>query len=387
MFATTKRKLSMLVRALREAANAIVRGDFFGSSLQNQLVTLEALQETLRSLGDLKKQNEALALKIHEVNESLGLRISEAKEGQALEWSKANEALTLKMREANEAMARGIGEIAKATNSTQATWLGMDDQNEPEEAVIRFLLPFLKEKTAIDVGAHRGSFTKALLEMGFVRVWAVEPHPLLAGELTQAHGNDPRVAILPLALGSENGDAKLHLAAHAFDSAIPEDPLLFSALIPRNLPPGLELSGETIAVQVRTIRSLAEEGRLPEKAGLLKVDAEGGDLAVFLGMNGTGSYEILMSEFWSPDFVFATPGIPGHEAACEYLAGAGYPFSISIVRKADRSLCWTANMPVALRQTWGNTLYFRDAALFQAGMSFVSKFLPGPALSDAPVKP
>lgn len=337
------RKLLALMRTLHGAANAVVRGDFFGSSLQNQLVTLEALQETLRSLNDLKQHNDALALR--------------------------------------------ISEIATATNATQASWLGIDDQNEPEEAVIRFLLPFLDEKTAIDVGAHRGRFTKALLEMGFTNVRSVEPHPVLVEQLIDAHRNDPRVTILPLALSSEDGDAKLHLVTQSSDASNEVDPFLFSALNPHNMPPGLEFTGETVAVQVRTISSLAKEGRLPDTAGLLKVDAEGYDLSVFKGMNGMSGYEILMSEFWSPDFVFATPGIPDHEAVCKYLAGTGYPFSISIVRRADRSLCWTANMPVALRQTWGNTLYFRDAALFQAAISFVSKFIPGPALSDAPAKP
>lgn len=343
-------KLSSLMRALREAANAVVRGDFFGSSLQNQLVTLEALQETLRGLSDLKQQNEAL-------------------------------------KQQNEALALRAGEIAVATNATLAIWgLGKEDQNEPEEAVIRFIMPFLTDKTAIDVGAHKGCFTKELLGMGFSAVWSVEPHPHLAEKLTQTYLDDSRVSVLALALASENSDAALHLVSRSRDATDSTDPLLFSALTPHNMPCGLEFTGETVAVQARTISSLVKEGRLPNKAGLLKVDAEGYDLAVFKGMNSMSGYEILMSEFWSPDFVFATPGIPDHEAVCKYLAGTGYPFSISIVRRADRSLCWTANMPVALRQTWGNTLFFRDAALFQAAISFVSKFIPGPALSDAPAK-
>lgn len=336
-------KLSSLMRALRDAANAVVRGDFFGSSLQNQLITLEALQETLRSLSELKQQNEALSLK--------------------------------------------VSEIAAATNATQAIWgLGEEDQNQPEEAVVRFMLPFLTDKTAIDVGAHRGRFTEELLRMGFSAVWSVEPHPLLAEKLLQSYRDDSRVTVLALALASENSDAALHLVSPSRDATNSADPLLFSSLNPHTMPPGLEFTGETLAVQVRTISSLAKEGRLPDKAGLLKVDAEGYDLAVFKGMSGMSGYEILMSEFWSPDFVFATPGIPDHDVVCKYLAGVGYPFSISIVRRTDRSLCWTVNMPVALRQTWGNTLYFRDAALFQAAMSFISKLIPGPALSDPPAK-
>jgi FkbM family methyltransferase len=354
------RKLKSLCRSCVNAANAIVRGDFFGSSLQSQAVTLEALRAALGSLEALRQDTEALR-----------------QDTEALRQD------TEALRQDTEALGLSVAGISAATHAAQASWLlGLNDQNEPEEALLCFLLPFLGEKTAIDVGAHRGRFTEALLNMGFARLWACEPHPQLSVALDQTYRNDARVDVLPLALSSQDGSAVLHLVSRSADEVESVDPLLFSALNPHSMPPGLEFSGETVPVEMRTIASLVAEQRLPAKAGLLKVDAEGYDLEVFKGMAASCCYDMLMSEFWSPDFVFATPGIPDQSEVGKYLSGAGYPFSISIVRKTDRSLAWVANMPVRLRQVWGNTLYFREAGLFQAALSFVSQMLPGPALHE-----
>jgi FkbM family methyltransferase len=322
-------KTKKLLSSGMDVAHAIVEGNYFANTLENQLTALEALKDLMRRVESLETTFDGLDSRVR------------------LAFSNT--------------MAELSADAAK--------------QNEPEEKIIQFILPFLREKTAIDVGAHRGRFTEALLTMGFEKIYAIEPHPQLAKELKDTYVGDSRVDILAAALGKQDGEGNLHLVAQAATGAIDTDPLLFSALQPHSMPAGIEFTGEKIAVKVRRLENLIAEGILPSTAGLLKVDAEGQDLEVLKGMPGRAHYQILMSEFWSPDFVFATETIPSAEEVRRYLFCSGFPFSLSVVRMEGQHLGFVANMSCNRPNSWGNTLYFSDQKLFEIAYNFTSKLL------------
>jgi FkbM family methyltransferase len=62
-----------------------------------------------------------------------------------------------------------------------------------------------------DVGANRGDYTRLALQASpDGEVWAFEPVPAVFAQLQAAHGGDPRVHLLPLALAAHDGPLTLY---------------------------------------------------------------------------------------------------------------------------------------------------------------------------------
>jgi FkbM family methyltransferase len=78
--------------------------------------------------------------------------------------------------------------------------------------VLRFYRQFLGPgDLGFDIGAHVGSRVRAWRQIG-ARVVAVEPQPDCVRVLRLFYGRDPRVSVLPLAVGAEAGRARLALS-------------------------------------------------------------------------------------------------------------------------------------------------------------------------------
>jgi len=330
-------KAKKLANGAVDSLRAIIEGDFFSSSLQNQLVTLE-------SLSLIMKKIEAIETRIGTI-ETKTTRIDEKTE-----------------------------QIATILPFRGVSWDVEADQNAPEVRILEFLMPRIKDKSAIDVGAHCGRFAAEMLRIGCRNVYCFEPHPGLSADLKAKYASDNRVVVFPMAVSETDGSAELHLVRKTADSRLTADPLLFSSLAPHNMPSGIEFHGKTPVV-VRALGSMMAEGIIPKKAGILKVDAEGFDLKVFKGMPEGTPFDILMSEFWSSDFVFATPEIPPQETVFRHLRENGYPYSISIIRLENRDIIFTVNMPIRTPKSWGNTLYFHDESLFTPAYEFVKSVM------------
>lgn len=333
-------RLKKIISGSTDSARAILEGEFFSTNLQNQFTILQSLQSVLNRLEALE-QNANIS------------------------------------RDRMIEMTRQLNDMASTLGSRQSEicFKSEDDQNIPEESIIEFLFPRLQDKTVLDVGAHRGVFTDKMLRYGSSSVFAFEPHPELAELLVTKYKDDKRVRVISAAVSDNNGSAKLNLVRRDKRIDLNVDPLLFSSLKTHNMPEGLEFHG-AIDVIVRNLQSLTDDTVIPKMAGLLKVDAEGNDLMVFKGMPKGRPYEILMSEFWSDDFVFATPGTPRHGEIFSFLRENGYGFSISILRTEQNTVLFQANRPVSRLQTWGNTLYFSDVILFDAAYGFVKNVIP-----------
>jgi FkbM family methyltransferase len=321
-----------------QSTRAIIEGEYFSSSLQNQLAILESLQKILERLEGLERAEAGSSEQVGDILKRL----------KWLEFQLGN---------------------------SKMKWSSPTEQNLPENRLIQFIFPRLTDTTILDVGAHRGTFTDWMLKIGSSSVYAFEPHPELAENLVKKYASDARVTVLPVGVSDSDSEMELNLVRKELDSSVDADPLLFSSLVRHNMPEGLEFFSTT-PVTVRSLESLVREGRIPQTAGILKVDAEGHDLAIFKGMPDGAPYEMLMSEFWSEDFVFATPGIPTQLDIFNHVRSLGYRYSLSILRINESGVHFIANSPVETSQTWGNTIYFRDQTLFDAAFNFLQNLLP-----------
>jgi hypothetical protein len=82
----------------------------------------------------------------------------------------------------------------------------------PETSLMAFLYSYLPTRKAIDVGAHAGDVSEALLKAGY-EVYAFEPYPPVYAKLVKRLGNDTRFHPFPYALGCIEGEMQLHAPA------------------------------------------------------------------------------------------------------------------------------------------------------------------------------
>jgi len=126
----------------------------------------------------------------------------------------------------------------------------------------------------VDVGAHVGLYTVAAALHGPGRVLAFEPNPLARAQLGgNVVLNECRnVLVVPKAVGDAPGSALLHVPRTPDPS--------FSSLAA-----GRFAEGEPIDVEVTTVDAEVEAAGL--RPSVVKIDVEGGELAVVAGMRRT----------------------------------------------------------------------------------------------------
>jgi FkbM family methyltransferase len=144
------------------------------------------------------------------------------------------------------------------------------------------------------VGANVGEYTTDLLALG-ARVVAVEPQGACLERLRAKFQNDPRVVIVPSAVGPTRGTATLYTTdATAIGSCSREwvDAMRASGRF------GKHDWGATIEVPMTTLDALVEEHGMPS---FCKIDVEGFEPDVLRGMTrpiGMLSFEFTPETLW-----------------------------------------------------------------------------------------
>jgi FkbM family methyltransferase len=164
---------------------------------------------------------------------------------------------------------------------------------EPEVQLLGAFLPQLRDRTVIDVGAELGSVTAALLQIGANKAHVIDPHPGNAKALRERFRDDRRVTVHELAISDRDGAAELHVSADPSGVPISHGHSLLSRGDSETL-----VWHDTVTVPCRSVASLVEEGTLPSRAGILKVDTEGHDLAVVSEI-GELACDVVMVEHWT----------------------------------------------------------------------------------------
>ena len=144
----------------------------------------------------------------------------------------------------------------------------------------RFYAPWIQPGAlCFDVGAHVGNHTRCWLRLG-ARVVALEPQTALLRVLRGLFGNDPRVVILPMAVGAEETTAALWVSARA-----PTVSTLSSAWVTGRREDasfqGVEWTRGP-QVPVTTLDRLIQRYGIPD---FVKIDVEGLEADVLQGLN------------------------------------------------------------------------------------------------------
>ena len=153
-------------------------------------------------------------------------------------------------------------------------------------------------RTCVDAGAHRGSWTLALLEMFTPeRVIAVECEPRLVEQLSKAFASHPGVRVVDAALGGSEGNAKLYQLRHPAGSSL----LKPSAAIGKEFEAGSwDVIGEASVRKISYDRLVAEESEI----SVLKLDIQGAEREVLTnseeGLRKTKS--IIMEVLFTPHY-------------------------------------------------------------------------------------
>jgi FkbM family methyltransferase len=173
-----------------------------------------------------------------------------------------------------------------------------------QEAFLRFVRP---GHVVLDVGAHVGfhALVCGLLAQPGGSVIAVEPHPGSRLSLERQLRANPTLplSILPYALGSADGSARLSASAGGSQSRI--------------------AAGGDLPVELRTVDSLVADGTVPPP-DVIKIDVEGHESEVLNGAQETlrTTRPVILCDYNNR---LTLPAVRGTLSECAYMITPGPP--------------------------------------------------------------
>ena len=258
-----------------------------------------------------------------------------------------------------------------------------------EAELMSYLYSYLPHHRAIDIGANRGDVSSRLLQAGY-EVYAFEPFPPAVEKLKDHLGNNPNLHIFPFAVGKVNEERELHIVSDEKLLANPDGPQLYpdsdytllSSLSKHSLPGGLIFT-ETIPISVRNLESLHASSEIPSDIGLVKIDTEGSDLEVILGM-GEHRYPVVVAEFWDSKFPFGQFGANNKlEDLVNEMRGRGYDWFIVIYKIfLSNDVSYYCNNKFSIENSWGNVFFFQDYQIFSQALKWCSAVMPATYFSN-----
>ena len=246
---------------------------------------------------------------------------------------------------------------------------------EVEHALLKHLCAHIPERIGVDVGVFRGAYLNLFRQAGF-RAFGFEPIPSRVAELRRKWAHDPMVTIERVALSDEDGLADIHLG----DWKIAEEQALnpgdlFNTLERRPDNDVLTFSG-ALSVARRRLAWFVEVGLIPHDIGVLKIDAEGHDLAVLRGA-WPHLGRVTLCEYWSSDFLFSGGAAKNDLSHYEdFFADKADMQALVLGRDAAHpALFYQVNPRETARNSWGNILFTTDAALFAEATAWCEEII------------
>jgi len=227
---------------------------------------------------------------------------------------------------------------------------------ETEFEILECFLPHI-EPTFVDIGAERGGFSRWMLQRGFKGV-AIEPLPKHAAALQELAASGGALRTLNFAVDAEDGQRELHIATD--ESGQPLDH--FHSLQPLTDDARVRHT-QAIKVTCRSLCSLKTEGLLPARTGLLKIDTEGNDLRVLLGM-APFEADLLVVEYFTSGLYSGWPDADPLKLITQAEV-LGYQHCIA-VRRQPSGWEQVSYQPLAFSEReWGNLIFVRQATYAQ----------------------
>jgi FkbM family methyltransferase len=369
---------------------------------QSSTQQIEAVQGVLAKLESSERaagaQQSTLQSRLEQIDESVSARVASVlKEVQQSSTHQLEliqsvlarinaSASAERQQETNEALGRLWSYISERADHL---WTALENEvvqqvcvetsdyglTNPEIGLISFLYSYLPSRRLIDVGAHVGEFSEALLGAGY-EVYAFEPAPPIYEQLISRLSGQDDFHPFQLALGSSEGEMRLHLATDLTDSKVYGDTTVLTSLRAHGVPDGLQFTGGT-NVRVRTLKNLHAEGVIPQDVALVKIDTEGFDLEVIRGMEDH-RYPVVTAEYWDSEIPFSNAGLLYTlDSLVAEMKRRGYFWHVVLFRIWGRNqIGYYANHDRSVPNSWGNIFFFRDHAVFTQAQMWCSAVLP-----------
>ncbi len=245
---------------------------------------------------------------------------------------------------------------------------------DPEVHLAAAIAPYLKANLVIDVGAHRGRWTAALVKHG-LRVLAVEPNPVVAAELRKRFEQSSRVEVVESAVSATVGAAKLLLATDSSLGAVHGDTSRFSTIASGPVGPGLSFT-EGPMVRTTTVAELASTSK--GGVAFLKVSAAGVEFEAFRGL-GNVRPEVIVAKFRGRRSLLGWPEGFDTDALIEQMIASGYRRWIGFVPSRN-SLQVRVNPRTFPDDSEGHLFFIAEREVFSAATRWCDQNLMGGCL-------
>jgi FkbM family methyltransferase len=249
-----------------------------------------------------------------------------------------------------------------------------------EVGLMNHLYSFLPNNLALDIGANVGDISNYLLETGY-EVYAFEPFPPIFDKLKARFENNPHFHGYPLAIGSVDENRELFIVSDQTFPKIYQDSTLYNSLVQHSLCQGLVFT-DSVNVNVKSLESLHQSSEIPTNISLVKIDTEGFDEEVLIGM-GNYRYPVVMAEFWDAAIPFAESGTKNQlQNMVKTMKSKGYGWHIAMYRIwGNTEASYYCNHPYPIENSWGNVFFFQDYNLFAEALKWCSATMPATYLT------